>query len=434
MRNRVPSGQGKERERVKKEDNRGQLKGSGVRSVLPGFGSASPEIPMHTPSSTIPKPLTFFTTSSPFQLSLRLVSPTFIHHLLLLLLSCRLLCAVPLQIAPTCTPFSSFFFSMDSRPTSLLPSPANLDLDKGKSHCGNSVVVFDPSVLQKQPKIPEAFIWPRCERPHLPEELEVPVVDLEGFLEADAASTSRTAAAIRGACASHGFFQVINHRVDAAALHDALRVAEEFFELPLSTKLRARRRPGSAWGYVGAHADRFASMLPWKETLSFAYDYSGNRDGVVDYITSKLGEEFQPMGYHARYLTALVVVIIESCMTTCDRVETCMQEGAPKVLRGHEEAVAVDNGAAGDQPGGGKGLLQGVLRRRELHHEVQQLPAVPGAGADAGDGAAHRPYRPHHSASGPSGRAAGVRGRQMAVREPHRRCPGHQHRRHLHGT
>ncbi|URD79454.1 gibberellin 20 oxidase [Musa troglodytarum] len=212
---------------------------------------------------------------------------------------------------------------MDSRPTSLPPSPATLDLDEGKSHSGNIVVVFDPSVLQKQPKIPEAFIWPRCERPHRPEELEVPVVDLKGFLEGDAASTSRTAAAIRGACASHGFFQVMNHKVDAAALHDALRVAEEFFELPLSTKLRARRRPGSTWGYVGAHADRFASMLPWKETLSFAYDYSGNRDGVVDYITSKLGEEFRPMGYHARYLTALLIVSTESCMTTCDRVETC---------------------------------------------------------------------------------------------------------------
>ncbi|CAL9131816.1 unnamed protein product [Musa acuminata var. zebrina] len=221
---------------------------------------------------------------------------------------------------------------MDSLPTSLLSSPATLDLDKGKSHCGNSVVVFDPSVLQNQSKIPEAFIWPRCERPHQPEEFEVPVVDLKGFLEGDAASTSRTAAAIRGACASHGFFQVMNHKVDAAALHDALRVADEFFELPLSTKLRARRRPGSTWGYVGAHADRFASMLPWKETLSFAYDYSGNRDSVVDYITSKLGEEFQPMGYHARYLTALLIVSTESWMTTCDRVETCMQEGAPKDL------------------------------------------------------------------------------------------------------
>ncbi|XP_065030439.1 gibberellin 20 oxidase 2-like [Musa acuminata AAA Group] len=185
-------------------------------------------------------------------------------------------------------------------------SPATLDLDKGQSHCGNSVVVFDPSVLQNQSKIPEAFIWPRCERPHQPEELEVPVVDLKGFLEGDAASTSRTAAAIRGACASHGFFQVMNHKVDAAALHDALRVADEFFELPLSTKLRARRRPGSTWGYVGAHADRFASMLPWKETLSFAYDYNGNRDGVVDYITSKLGEEFQPMGrVHRRYCAAM---------------------------------------------------------------------------------------------------------------------------------
>ncbi|CAL9121950.1 unnamed protein product, partial [Musa textilis] len=185
-------------------------------------------------------------------------------------------------------------------------SPVTLDLNKEKGHCSNSAIVFDTSFLRRQAKIPESFVWPLSERPHPVEELEVPVVDLRGLFEGDEASISCAAEAVRAACVRHGFFQVINHKVDAKVSGDALDAAGEFFKLPLSTKLRARRQPGSAWGYVGAHADRFASKLPWKETLTFGYDYGERRDGVVDYFTSKLGEGFEPMGrVYRRYCEAM---------------------------------------------------------------------------------------------------------------------------------
>ncbi|CAL9186938.1 unnamed protein product [Musa hybrid cultivar] len=185
-------------------------------------------------------------------------------------------------------------------------SPVTLDLNKEEGHCSNGAVVFDTSFLRRQAKIPESFVWPRNERPHPLEELEVPVVDLRGLFEGDEASIGRAAEASRAACVRHGFFQVINHKVDAKVSGDALDAAGDFFKLPLSTKLRARRQPGSAWGYVGAHADRFSSKLPWKETLTFGYDYGERGDGVVDYFTSKLGEGFEPMGrVYRRYCEAM---------------------------------------------------------------------------------------------------------------------------------
>ncbi|WOL11839.1 gibberellin 20 oxidase 2-like [Canna indica] len=187
-----------------------------------------------------------------------------------------------------------------SSPTSLLLSPATLDLNiKTKTHCSNTsstIAGFNPSLLWEQPKIPQAFVWPHSDRSQDQlQELQVPVVDLEGFFDGEDASVAATAEAVRAACTTYGFFYVINHRVDADVSVNALRTAEELFKLPLSTKLRARRRPGSAFGYVGAHADRFASKLPWKETFSFGYDYGVN-DGVVEYFTSKLGEEYKSMG------------------------------------------------------------------------------------------------------------------------------------------
>jgi hypothetical protein len=49
-------------------------------------------------------------------------------------------------------------------------------------------------------------------------------------------------------------------------------------------------------GYTSAHADRFASKLPWKETLSFGFQDTAAAPVVVDYFTSTLGEDFEPMG------------------------------------------------------------------------------------------------------------------------------------------
>ncbi|CAL9110237.1 unnamed protein product [Musa acuminata var. zebrina] len=202
---------------------------------------------------------------------------------------------------------------MDCNPTSVVLRPS-LALDKERE-AGSGGVVFSSALLPNQATIPKAFIWPQCDRPTAIEELDSPVVDLDGFLRGDEASTARAVDCVRAACSTHGFFQVANHGVDASLGRDALGCMDEFFGLPLCHKLRSRRKPGSMWGYVGAHADRFSSELPWKETLSFGYHEAGDDRVVIDYFTSTLGNDFQRMGLvFQRYCEAmkkLSLVIME---------------------------------------------------------------------------------------------------------------------------
>ncbi|KAL5993068.1 hypothetical protein ACLOJK_013988 [Asimina triloba] len=163
-------------------------------------------------------------------------------------------------------------------------------------------------MIQKQHKIPGQFIWPQGDLSHSLEELNEPVIDLQGFLAGDEAATSHAIHLVRHACQRHGFFQVINHGVDASLIQSAREHIGCFFKLPVGQKLRARRRPGSMWGYAGAHADRFQSKLPWKETLSFGYHENGPQDNMIvaDYFMSVLGKEFEQIGLvYQRYCEAM---------------------------------------------------------------------------------------------------------------------------------
>lgn len=179
-----------------------------------------------------------------------------------------------------------------------LLSPS-LSFTEEKNHhdgSGSSGVFFDSSLLKKQANIPKQFIWPRAERPGTLQVLRTPVVDLEGFFKSDEASIQHSVRLIGEACSAHGVFQVINHGVSAALCQDTFQFIDHFFKLPSEVKLRARRRPGSTWGYAGAHADRFTSRLPWKETLSFGYG-DGESERVAEYFASVLGQDFERMGY-----------------------------------------------------------------------------------------------------------------------------------------
>ncbi|RWW46526.1 hypothetical protein BHE74_00047545 [Ensete ventricosum] len=204
-------------------------------------------------------------------------------------------CPPPSNHAPRNYTLLSPPLPMDCNPTSiLLRTP--LDLNKERD-AGAGGFVFNSSVLGNQASIPKAFIWPQCHRPATIDELDAPVVDLGGFLRCDEASTARAVEYVRAACSTHGFFQVANHGVDASLAREAMDCVDGFFKLPLCHKLRARRKPGNVWGYTGAHADRFSSELPWKETLSFGYREAGGGDlVVVDYFASILGHDFERTG------------------------------------------------------------------------------------------------------------------------------------------
>ncbi|CAM0958000.1 unnamed protein product [Alopecurus aequalis] len=150
-------------------------------------------------------------------------------------------------------------------------------------------------------RIPAPFVWPHSEAQPSPTtaelELDVPVVNLGAAL-GSAGGMRRAAAQVAEACASHGFFHVTGHGVDPDLARAALAGAADFFRLPLATKQRARRAPGTVTGYASAHADRFAAKLPWKETLSFCHDHviDGNGHVVVDYFASTLGDDFKRLG------------------------------------------------------------------------------------------------------------------------------------------
>ncbi|TKY45377.1 Gibberellin 20 oxidase 2 [Spatholobus suberectus] len=88
------------------------------------------------------------------------------------------------------------------------------------------------------------------------------------------------------------------------------------FQAPSEQKLGAKRKPGAVTGYSGAHADRYSSKLPWKETFSFLHDHGGiSNSQIVDYFRSVLGEDLQHTGWvYQKYCEAmkeLSLVIME---------------------------------------------------------------------------------------------------------------------------
>ncbi|XP_020202550.1 gibberellin 20 oxidase 2 [Cajanus cajan] len=140
------------------------------------------------------------------------------------------------------------------------------------------------------------FIWPEEYLVEAEEELEAPVVDLDGFLRGDDEATERAARLVREACINHGFFQVINHAVHPSLIRQAHHHMDSFFKLPIHRKLTLLKPPASMWGYSGAHSHRFSSNLPWKETLSFPYHNNSSHPVVTTYFKSNVGQDFEQAG------------------------------------------------------------------------------------------------------------------------------------------
>ncbi|KAI5587711.1 hypothetical protein BDE02_05G052700 [Populus trichocarpa] len=191
---------------------------------------------------------------------------------------------------------------MDSTSSSLLLSPPPFH-----SKDETDAPVLYSSFLQKQANMPTEFIWPIGDLVHNQDELKEPSIDLDGFLKGDERATADAAELVRTACLNHGFFQVINHGVDIGLIHAAHEEIDKIFKLPLDKKLSTRRKPGDVSGYSGAHAHRYSSKLPWKETFSFGYHGDDDSEPlVVDYFKSVLGENFEHTGWvYQRYCEAM---------------------------------------------------------------------------------------------------------------------------------
>lgn len=179
---------------------------------------------------------------------------------------------------------------MDSSSSAILLHPSMEPRDE------TGGVLFDPSKLQKQSTLPTEFIWPCGDLVDTQEELNEPLIDLGGFIKGDEEATARAVDLVKTACSKHGFFQVTNHGVDSNLIQAAYQEIDAVFKLPLNRKLSFQRKPGGFSGYSAAHADRFSTKLPWKETFSFGYQGLNSDPSVVHYFSSALGEDFEHTG------------------------------------------------------------------------------------------------------------------------------------------
>jgi len=80
----------------------------------------------------------------------------------------------------------------------------------------------------------------------------VPVIDISGFLEGDAAARRDVPRAVAQACENIGFFTIVGHGIDPKLIAAASGAARKFFDLPAAEKSRARSSdPKLSRGYRG---------------------------------------------------------------------------------------------------------------------------------------------------------------------------------------
>ncbi|KAL7605756.1 gibberellin 20 oxidase 2 [Lactuca sativa] len=183
-------------------------------------------------------------------------------------------------------------------PPFLLPSPSRLP--KKETNFRNNPFIFDASFLQNETSIPQQFMWPEDEKPHLDlplPQLRVPPIDLNDFLTGDSLAVCNAAQLVDAACREHGFFQVVNHGIDQRLINEAHKIMDLFFGMPLLEKQKAQRKVGEYCGYASSFTNRFSSKLPWKETLSVRYSADPLSSNLVqDYFLKVMGEDFSYLG------------------------------------------------------------------------------------------------------------------------------------------
>jgi isopenicillin N synthase-like dioxygenase len=67
---------------------------------------------------------------------------------------------------------------------------------------------------------------------------DIPVIDIDGLFSAEAAGRQRVADVVGEACRDVGFFYVRNHRIPEAAITGAYDAMTQYFDLPLSDKMK----------------------------------------------------------------------------------------------------------------------------------------------------------------------------------------------------
>lgn len=91
--------------------------------------------------------------------------------------------------------------------------------------------------------------------------IDVPVVDIAGFAEGDAATRRRIAALVDRAARDVGFLQVTGHGIPTSSADGLTEAMDAFFELPFEQKAALRPDPGINRGWTGPTMERLSYSL-----------------------------------------------------------------------------------------------------------------------------------------------------------------------------
>lgn len=171
------------------------------------------------------------------------------------------------------------------------------------------------ALARKGDSLPPIFVEAEDQRPVLnlnaPEALAIPVVDMSRLSSPDGAVRLALVTEIATACAQFGFFQVVNHGVDAALIKRCETEAHKMFELPLDVKERVHRPPQTSFGY-GANTWVNQSVMHWAESFHMQLHPQSN----IREFSGKLFAESDPSKFRfARHLSLSVAYRVHNALT-----------------------------------------------------------------------------------------------------------------------
>lgn len=104
---------------------------------------------------------------------------------------------------------------------------------------------------------------------------EIPTIDIQPWL--DGSGPDDVVRAVRAACMTYGFFQLVGHGVSLASQGEIFDCARTFFSLPLEHKTALAKDPNSGRGYeaMGSQALQAGQAADRKEVTRPAVYPSG---------------------------------------------------------------------------------------------------------------------------------------------------------------
>jgi isopenicillin N synthase-like dioxygenase len=150
---------------------------------------------------------------------------------------------------------------------------------------------------------------------------EIPVIDLGSAPE-------QCIAALAAACSDWGFFQVVNHSVDAQLIADLQAVSRDFFRLPLSTKQLVSRTEDNPFGYYDRELTK--NLRDRKEI----FDYAPEETTPWPTSPDRYGEILEAFALACHRLALqLLAMCCEGLGAPVDALEHHFQRGHSSFLR-----------------------------------------------------------------------------------------------------